>query len=194
MRSSRFFPVAVLRSSCRRWPAASSAAACSRRQDEVPQQYRIFTAALDAIETRVRRRRSSPIGSSTARSTACCRRSIRIRASSIRAATRRCASGRRAATTASASPSRSIDGDITVMSMFEGSPAYRKGIRRGDVIARIEGEDAKGWTSDQAVAKLQRPEGHDRQHLAQAPRLRRPDRSRDRARRGQHHRPCAARS
>ena len=31
-----------------------------------------------------------------------------------------------------------IDGDITVMSLFEGSPAYRSGIRRGDVIARIK--------------------------------------------------------
>src|SRR4029078_8599096 len=46
-----------------------------------------------------------------------------------------------------------VDGDITVMSLFEGSPAYKKGIRRGDVIAKINGEDAKGWTSDQAVAK-----------------------------------------
>jgi carboxyl-terminal processing protease len=52
-----------------------------------------------------------------------------------------------------------IDRDITVMSIFEGSPAYRKGLRRGDVIARIEGEDAKGWTSEQAVTKLKGPKG-----------------------------------
>ena len=52
-----------------------------------------------------------------------------------------------------------IDGDITVMSLFEGSPAYRAGIRRGDVIARIEGEDTKNWTSDQAVKKLKGPKG-----------------------------------
>ncbi len=52
-----------------------------------------------------------------------------------------------------------IDGDITVMSLFEGSPAYRRGIRRGDVIAKIEGEDAKGWTSDQAVRRLRGPKG-----------------------------------
>jgi carboxyl-terminal processing protease len=51
------------------------------------------------------------------------------------------------------------DGDITVMSLFEGSPAYKKGIRRGDVIARIEGQDTKGWTSDQAVRKLRGPKG-----------------------------------
>jgi carboxyl-terminal processing protease len=47
-----------------------------------------------------------------------------------------------------------IDQDITVQSLFEGSPAYKQGIRRGDVIAKINGEDAKGWTSDQAVRKL----------------------------------------
>jgi carboxyl-terminal processing protease len=52
-----------------------------------------------------------------------------------------------------------IDGDITVMALFEGSPAYKKGIRRGDVIAKISGEDAKGWTSDQAVRKLRGPKG-----------------------------------
>jgi carboxyl-terminal processing protease len=47
-----------------------------------------------------------------------------------------------------------MDGDITVMSIFEGSPAFKKGLRRGDIIARIEGQDAKGWTSEQAVRKL----------------------------------------
>jgi carboxyl-terminal processing protease len=52
-----------------------------------------------------------------------------------------------------------VDGDITVMSLFEGSPAYKKGIRRGDVIAKINGEDAKGWTSEQAVLKLRGPRG-----------------------------------
>ena len=52
-----------------------------------------------------------------------------------------------------------IDGDITVMSIFEGSPAYKKGIRRGDVIARIEGQDTKNWTTDAAVRKLKGPKG-----------------------------------
>ena len=52
-----------------------------------------------------------------------------------------------------------IDGDITVQQLFEGSPAYKLGIRRGDIIARIEGEDAKGWTTEQAVRKLRGPKG-----------------------------------
>ena len=51
------------------------------------------------------------------------------------------------------------DGDITVVSVFENSPAYRKGLRRGDIIARIAGADAKGWTSDQAVKALKGPKG-----------------------------------
>ena len=52
-----------------------------------------------------------------------------------------------------------IDGDIRVVSLFDGSPAYQKGLRRGDIIAKIEGQDAKGWTSDQAVKKLRGPRG-----------------------------------
>jgi carboxyl-terminal processing protease len=52
-----------------------------------------------------------------------------------------------------------IDGEITVFSLFEGSPAYQKGLRRGDVIARIEGEDTKGWTSEDAVRRLRGPRG-----------------------------------
>jgi carboxyl-terminal processing protease len=52
-----------------------------------------------------------------------------------------------------------VDGDITVQGIFEGSPAYKLGIRRGDIIAKIDGEDAKGWTSEQAVRKLRGPKG-----------------------------------
>jgi carboxyl-terminal processing protease len=52
-----------------------------------------------------------------------------------------------------------IDGDITVQSIFEGSPAFKKGLRRGDVISRIEGEDAKGWTTEDAVKRLKGPKG-----------------------------------
>ena len=52
-----------------------------------------------------------------------------------------------------------IEGDITVMSIFEGSPAYKRGLRRGDLIARISDEDAKGWTSEKAVSRLKGPKG-----------------------------------
>ncbi len=53
----------------------------------------------------------------------------------------------------------SIDGDITISRVFEGSPAYQQGVRRGDVIAQIEGENAKGVTTDEAVRKLRGPKG-----------------------------------
>jgi carboxyl-terminal processing protease len=53
----------------------------------------------------------------------------------------------------------SVDGEIQVVNLFEGSPAYKKGIRRGDVIAKITGEVTKGWTSEQAVRKLKGPKG-----------------------------------
>ena len=100
-----------------------------------------------AARLRCARRRPSAAAkrSSTSRSTACCGRSTRTRASSRREHSRRCASGRRGATSASASAScvRS-PGDITVTSLFEGSPAYRAGIRRGDIIARVGDEDGQG--------------------------------------------------
>jgi carboxyl-terminal processing protease len=54
---------------------------------------------------------------------------------------------------------QAIDGDITAMQVFEQSPAYKKGIRRGDVLANVEGEDTKGWTVDQAMRKLRGPKG-----------------------------------
>src|SRR5687768_5310152 len=52
-----------------------------------------------------------------------------------------------------------LGGDVTVVNVFEGSPAYQRGMRRGDVIAKIESDDTKGWTSDQAVGRLRGPRG-----------------------------------
>jgi len=52
-----------------------------------------------------------------------------------------------------------IDGDVTVTSMFEGSPASRAGFRRGDVIARVGKEDAKGWPTDEVVKRVKGPKG-----------------------------------
>src|SRR4051812_6430517 len=54
---------------------------------------------------------------------------------------------------------QAIDGDITAASVFEGSPAYKKGIRRGDIIAKIANQDAKGWTVEQAMRNLRGPKG-----------------------------------
>ncbi|HVB37540.1 MAG TPA: S41 family peptidase, partial [Vicinamibacterales bacterium] len=52
-----------------------------------------------------------------------------------------------------------VNGDIHVVSVFEGSPADLAGIRRGDIIASVDGQSAKGWTSDQAVSKLRGARG-----------------------------------
>jgi carboxyl-terminal processing protease len=52
-----------------------------------------------------------------------------------------------------------IAGDVNIASVFEGSPAHEAGLRRGDVIARIESEDTKDWTSEQTVGRLKGPRG-----------------------------------
>lgn len=49
--------------------------------------------------------------------------------------------------------------DVTVTALFEGSPAYKAGIRRGDVIARVGTESAKGWTTRQVSDKIRGPKG-----------------------------------
>src|SRR5438309_839195 len=48
---------------------------------------------------------------------------------------------------------QSVNGDVTAVSVFEGSPAYKAGLRRGDIIARVAGQDAKNWTTEQTAAK-----------------------------------------
>ena len=53
-----------------------------------------------------------------------------------------------------------IDGDITVMALFEGSPAYKEGIRRGDIIAKIDGRGRQGVDQRSGRAQAARPEGH----------------------------------
>ena len=53
-----------------------------------------------------------------------------------------------------------VDGDITVVSLFEGSPAYKQGIRRGDVIAKIErAKTRRAGRRKQAVRKLRGAKG-----------------------------------
>jgi carboxyl-terminal processing protease len=54
---------------------------------------------------------------------------------------------------------QSVDGNITVVAPFEGTPAFRLGIRAGDVISRIEDEDARGMSIDDAVKRLRGPKG-----------------------------------
>ena len=127
-------------------------------QDQMPEQYRVFTAALNAIET-------TYVGDV---------QSDRLVYSAITgmlqtldphssfmdpksyAAMRERQEGRYYGLGITINV---IDGDITIANVFEASPAYEKGLRRGDIIARIENEDTKGWLSEQAVGKLRGPKG-----------------------------------
>ncbi|HEV3141720.1 MAG TPA: S41 family peptidase [Vicinamibacterales bacterium] len=49
--------------------------------------------------------------------------------------------------------------DVTAFVVFEGSPAYKKGIRSGDVIATVNGQSAKGWTTEKAMHELRGARG-----------------------------------
>jgi len=49
------------------------------------------------------------------------------------------------------------DGDLTVISPIEGTPAWRLGLRAGDVISGIEGEPTNKMSIDEAVNKLKGP-------------------------------------
>jgi carboxyl-terminal processing protease len=53
----------------------------------------------------------------------------------------------------------SIDGDITAMQVFEGSPAHKKGIRTGDILATVNDKSMKGWNTEQAMHELRGPRG-----------------------------------
>jgi carboxyl-terminal processing protease len=52
-----------------------------------------------------------------------------------------------------------VGDDVTVESLFEGSPAYKAGIRRGDIIAKVGDEDAKGWSTDDVVKRVKGEKG-----------------------------------
>jgi carboxyl-terminal processing protease len=51
------------------------------------------------------------------------------------------------------------DGGLKVVSPIEDTPAYRAGIKAGDVITHINGKNAKGITINQAVKNITGPEG-----------------------------------
>lgn len=51
------------------------------------------------------------------------------------------------------------DGWVTIMAPLPGSPSERAGLQAGDKIVEIDGESTRGWTQDDAVAKLRGPKG-----------------------------------
>jgi len=53
-----------------------------------------------------------------------------------------------------------VGADVVVTALFEGSPAYRSGIRRGDIIAKVNTEDAKpSWTTQDVVDRVKGDKG-----------------------------------
>jgi len=54
---------------------------------------------------------------------------------------------------------RQQNADVVIGGVYEGAPAYEAGLRRGDVISAIEGENIKGWGSDRVVGRLRGPRG-----------------------------------
>ncbi len=158
MRNPRFLPVAVLAIALSALAGGLFGSRALARQDEVTQQYRVFTAALDAID----REYVDDVPAD------------RVIYSAIDgmlhtldphssffdpksyAQMRERQEGRYYGLGITI---QSIDGDITVMSIFEGSPAYKKGLRRGDILSKVGDLDMKGWTTDQAVKKLKGPKG-----------------------------------
>jgi len=158
MRSSRFFPAAIFAIVLSALAGGFFGSSALATQDEVSQQYRVFTAALAAIDREYVDKVPSDrlvygaidglLHTLDPHSSFLDPRSYRQMRE--RQEGRYYGLGIRIV---------SIDGDITVESVFEGSPAYKKGLRRGDIISRVEGQDAKSWTTDQAVTKLKGPKG-----------------------------------
>jgi carboxyl-terminal processing protease len=157
MRNSRFLPVALLAVVLSALVGGFYGSVMAR-QDEVTQQYRVFVAALSAIDREYVE--EVPSDRLVYGGVEGMLKTLDPHSSFFDprqyAQMRERQEGRYYGLGIQIQP---IDGDITVMSIFEGSPAFKKGLRRGDVIARIEGEDAKGMSSEDAVKRLKGPKG-----------------------------------
>ncbi|MDQ3168565.1 MAG: S41 family peptidase [Acidobacteriota bacterium] len=158
MRSRKLLLGAVLALALPMGLAAQQTTSRASRQDQVAEQYRIFTAALAAVEQEyVEKLESEKLVYGAIEGML---RTLDPHSSFLDprqyAQMRERQSGQYFGIGVSiVSPG----GDVTVTSVFERSPAHRAGIRRGDVIAKIKGQDAKGWTNEQAVAELKGPKG-----------------------------------
>ena len=115
-------------------------------QDQIPDQYKVFTAALSAIESNFVGRVESDrlvYGAITGMLQTLDPHSSFMDPRSY-AQMRERQEGRYYGLGISINV---VDGDITVFSLFEGSPAYQKGLRRGDVIAGGSTRGAVGASS-----------------------------------------------
>jgi carboxyl-terminal processing protease len=158
MRSSRFYPAAIFAVLLSALAGGFFGSNLLARQDDVQQQYRIFTSALAAIGREYVETVPSDrlvYGAIDGMLKTLDPHSSFFDPRSYRQLRER----QEGKYYGLGITIQVIEGDITVMSIFEGSPAYKKGLRRGDIIARIGDDDAKGWTSEQAVSRLKGPKG-----------------------------------
>ncbi len=51
------------------------------------------------------------------------------------------------------------DGALTIVSTIDGSPALKTGLQAGDVIAKVNDEETRGWTVEEAVKKIRGKKG-----------------------------------
>ena len=178
MRTSRFLPVAILAVVLSAMAGGALGGSLMARQDQVANQYKIFTSALDAINKEYVE--ELPADRLVYGAIDGMLKQLDPHSSFFDPRSYRQLRERQSGTYYGLGIQiQSIDRDITVMSVFEDSPAYKKGLRRGDVIARIKSDrprpesdkgepimpdadgwyDAKGWSSDQAVTQLKGPKG-----------------------------------
>jgi carboxyl-terminal processing protease len=158
MRNPRFLPVAVLAIVLSALAGGLFGSRALARQDEVSQQYRVFTSALEAID----REYVEDVPSDRLIYSAIDGMLHTLDPHSSFFEPKSYAQMRERQEGhyyGLGITIQAIDGDITVMSIFEGSPAYKKGLRRGDILAKVGDLDMKGWTTDQAVKKLKGPKG-----------------------------------
>jgi carboxyl-terminal processing protease len=158
MRTPRFFAVAILAILLSALVGGFVGSSAQATQDQVSQQYRVFTAALAAIDREYVE--SVPSDRLVYDAIGGMLQTLDPHSSFFDpkqyAQMRERQEGKYYGIGLSI---QAIDGDITVMSLFEGSPAYRAGIRRGDVIANVKGESAKNWTTEQTAKQLKGPKG-----------------------------------
>ena len=158
MRRPRFLPAALVAVALSALLGGFLGGNVATAQDEVTQQYRIYTDALAKVESEYVD--AVPVERLVYSSIDGLLHTLDPHSSFFEprdyAAMRERQSGSYAGLGVTIA---SIDGDITIQSIFEGSPAYKSGLRRSDVIARVEGEDMKGWTTQQAVSRLKGHKG-----------------------------------
>lgn len=53
----------------------------------------------------------------------------------------------------------SADKKVIVVAPLKGAPAEKAGLKPGDIIVKVDGQDASSWTLPQAVAKIRGPKG-----------------------------------